>query len=160
MAQSTFVYEIYIRTTPEKLWQALTTTELLKRYWMGYSIESDWAVGSPWRTVSPDGGLSDSGEILESVPQKRLVIKSRNEGRPEFKAEGYSNFVCEIEPLGASVKLAITHSIEQPHSPFIAAVSHAWPMVVSNLKSLLETGEVALIDRPRHVTGARGYTGN
>ena len=100
--------------------------------------------------MSPDGSLSDSGEILESVPQKRLTIKSRNERRPEFKAEGYSNFAYEIEPIGASVKLAITHSIEQPDSPFIAAVSHAWPMVVSNLKSLLETGEVALIARPRH----------
>ena len=71
MAQSIFVYETYIRTTPEKLWQALTTAELLKRYWMGYTIESEWSVGSPWRTVSPDGSLSDSGEILESVPQKR-----------------------------------------------------------------------------------------
>jgi uncharacterized protein YndB with AHSA1/START domain len=71
MAPSIFVYETYIRTTPEKLWKALTTAELLKRYWMGYSIESDWSVGSPWRTVSPDGSLSDSGEILESVPQKR-----------------------------------------------------------------------------------------
>ena len=80
----------------------------------------------------------------------RLVVKSRNEGRPEFKAEGYSNSVYEIEPVGASVKLAITHSIERPDSPFIAPVSHAWSMVVSNLKSLLETGEVALIDRPRH----------
>ena len=79
MAQSIFVYETYIRTTPEKLWQALTTTELLKRYWMGYSIESAWTVGSLWRTTSPDGSLSDSGEILESVPQKRLVVKSRNE---------------------------------------------------------------------------------
>lgn len=66
MAQSIFVYEAYIRTTPEELWKALITTELLKRYWMGYSIESEWRVGSPWRTVSPDGALSDSGEVLES----------------------------------------------------------------------------------------------
>ena len=115
---------------------------------MGYSIESDWTAGSPWRTTSPDGSLSDSGEILESVPQKRLAIRSRNERRSEFKAEGYSNFVYEIEPIGASVKLAITHSIERLNSPFIAAVSRAWPMVVSNLKSLLETGEVALAERP------------
>jgi hypothetical protein len=116
---------------------------------MGYSVESDWKVGSPWRTVSPDGSLSDSGEILESIPNKRLAIKSRNEGRPEFKAEGDSRFVYEMEPVGASVKLAISHSIERSGSAFIAAVSHAWPMVVSNLKSLLETGEVALVDRPR-----------
>ena len=150
MAKSTFIYVTYIRTTPEKLWEALTTTELRIRYWMGYSIESNWTAGSPWRTVSPDGRLSDSGEILESVPPKRLAVKSRNEGRPDFKTEGYSNFIYEIERIGASVKLAITHSIEGPDSPFIAAVSHAWPMVVSNLKSLLETGEVALIDRPRH----------
>jgi uncharacterized protein YndB with AHSA1/START domain len=150
MAKSTFVYVTYIRTTPEKLWRALTTTEILKRWWMGTSIESDWMVGSPWRATSPDGSLLDSGEVLESVPQKRLVIKWLNEWKPEFKAEGYSHCVYEIEPMGMSLKFTITHSIERSDSKFIATVSGAWPMCVSNLKSLLETGEVALADNPRH----------
>jgi uncharacterized protein YndB with AHSA1/START domain len=150
MAQSIFVYETYIRTTPEKLWQALTTTELLKQYWMGGRMESDWKVGSPWCATTRDGRVFDSGEILESVPQDRLVIKWRNEWKPEFKAEGYSHCLYKIEPVGMSVKFTITHSIERADSQFIASVSGAWPMVASNLKSLLETGEVALVDNPRH----------
>jgi len=73
-----------------------------------------------------------------------------NEWKPEFKAEGYSRFVYEIEPAGASAKLTLTHSIEQPDSNFIAAVSEGWPMVISNLKSLLETGDVALVYHRGH----------
>lgn len=92
----------------------------------------------------------DSGEILESVSQKRLVRSWLNEWKPEFKAEGSSHCVYEMEPIAASVKLTITHSIERVNSKFIEAVSDAWPMCISNLKSLLETGEVALVDHPRH----------
>ena len=150
MTQSIFVYETYIRSTPEKLWQALTTTELLNRCWMGANIESDWKVGSPWRATSLDGSVFDSGEILESVPQKRLVMKWRNEWKPEFMAEGDSRCIYQIEPLGMAVKLTITHSIERPDSKFIASVTPAWPMVMSNLKSLLETGGVTLVENPRH----------
>lgn len=150
MAQSTFVYETYIRSTPEQLWEALTTTESLKRCWMGASIESDWKVGSAWRAKSAEGNVFDSGEIVESVPQRRLVMKWRNEWKPEFKAEGDSRCAYEIEPLGMAVKVTITHSIERPDSKFIASVTPAWPMVMSNLKSLLETGGVTLVENPRH----------
>ena len=69
---STFVYVTYIRTTPEKLWHALTTPEIIKQYRFGMSVESEWKVGSTWRMYA-DGSLMDSGEILESVSQKRLV---------------------------------------------------------------------------------------
>ena len=150
MAKSTFAYVTYIRTTPEKLWNALTTTEFLNRCWMGTSIKSDWKVGSPWRATFPDGSLLDSGEILDSVPQKRLVFKWRTEWKPEFKAEGHSHCVYGIEPSGMSVRVTITHSIERSDSKFLEWVSCAWPMVMSNLKSLLETGEVALVDNARH----------
>jgi uncharacterized protein YndB with AHSA1/START domain len=92
-----------------------------------------------------DGSLMDSGEILESVSQTRLAMSWLNEWKPEFKAEGHSRCVYEIEPTGACAKLTLTHSIERPDSSFIAAVSQGWPMVISNLKSLLETGDVALV---------------
>jgi uncharacterized protein YndB with AHSA1/START domain len=92
-----------------------------------------------------DGSLMDSGEILESVAPKRLVMSWRSEWEPEFKAEGYSRCVFEIEPMGASAKLTLTHAMERPDSKFIAAVSDGWPLVLSNLKSLLETGEVAVV---------------
>ena len=99
MPGSTFVYVTYIRITPEKLWHALTTPEIIKQYRFGMSVESEWKVGSTWRMYA-DGSLMDSGEILESVPQRRLVMSWLNEWKPEFKAEGYSRCVFEIEPTG------------------------------------------------------------
>ncbi len=108
------------------------------------SVESERQVGSAWRMYA-DGSLMDSGEILEGVSQKRLAMSWLNEWKPEFKAEGHSRCVYEIEPMGACAKLTLTHSIERPDSSFIAAVSQGWPMVISNLKSLLETGDVALV---------------
>ncbi|HEY1288735.1 MAG TPA: SRPBCC family protein [Burkholderiales bacterium] len=150
---SKFVYVTYIRVTPEKLWHALTTPEIIGRYRFGMSVESEWKVGSTWRMYA-DGSLMDSGEILESVPQKRLVMSWQNNWRPEFKAEGKSRCAYEIEPVGASAKLTLTHSIERPNSKFIGAVSDGWPMVISNLKSLLETGDVALVYH-RHGTKRR-----
>ncbi len=144
MSGSKFVYVTYIRTAPEKLWDALRTPEIIKQYRFGMSVESEWKVGSTWRMYA-DGNLMDSGEILESVPQKRLVMSWLNEWKPEFKAEGNSCCVFEIEPTGESVKLTLTHSIERPDSRFIGAVSEGWSMVLSNLKSLLETGDVALV---------------
>ena len=144
MSQSKFVYVTYIRTSRERLWHALTTREVIEQYRFGMSVESEWQVGSAWRMYA-DGSLMDSGEILESVSQKRLAMSWLNEWKPEFKAEGHSRCVYEIEPTGACAKLTLTHSIERPDSSFIAAVSQGWPMVISNLKSLLETGDVALV---------------
>ncbi len=143
-AKSTFVYATFIRTTPERLWSALTDPEQMKEYWFGVHVESDWKPGSKWQMFLTDGRVADTGEILESDPPRRLVIKWRNEFRPELKAEGYSQCVMELEPIGAAVKLTITHSIEQTDSKFIEAVSGGWPRVLSNLKSLLETGQILL----------------
>jgi uncharacterized protein YndB with AHSA1/START domain len=139
---STFVYVTYIRTTAEKLWTALTDPQFTKQYWFGVTADSDWKIGSPWKLTFPDGRVADTGEILESDPPKRLVIKWRNEFRPELKAEGYSRCVMELEPADGIVKLTITHSIDQPKAKFIEAVSGGWPKILSNLKSLLETGTV------------------
>jgi uncharacterized protein YndB with AHSA1/START domain len=149
MSGSKFVYVSYIRITPEKLWQALTMPEIIKQYRFGMSVESEWKVGSPWRMYA-DGSLMDSGQILESVSQKRLAMSWLNEWKPEFKAEGNSRCVYEIEPMGASTKLTLTHSMELPDSKFIGAVSEGWPLVISNLKSLLETGEVAVVYHRGH----------
>ena len=139
---STFVYVSYIRTTPERLWQALTEPEFIRQYWFGCTVETDWQPGSPWALKFDDGRLADAGEILEREPQKRLVIRWRNEWKPEMKAEGFSRCTMELEPSGPAMKLTITHTIERPASQFIGAVSGGWPRIVSNLKSLLETGEV------------------
>jgi uncharacterized protein YndB with AHSA1/START domain len=146
MARSTFVYVTYIRTTPEKLWSALTDAEFMKQYWFGAHGESQWTAGSSWQLVFPDGRTADSGEIVEAEPPRRLVIRWRNEWNPELKQEGESRCTMELEPTGTAVKLSITHSIEREPSKLIDAVSGGWPKVISNLKSLLETGSVVLDD--------------
>ena len=148
MSKSTFVYVTYIRTTPDKLWAALTTPEVMREYWFGSMAESEWTAGSSWRLLFADGSLADSGEIVEAVPGKRLVIRWLNEWKPEIKAEGHSLCTMEIEPVAdvevPAVKLSITHEIERADSQFIGAVSGGWPRILSNLKSLLETGAILL----------------
>ena len=144
MARSTFVYVSYIRTTPEKLWSALTDAEFMKQYWFGMRCESQWTAGSSWTLVSGEGQVFDAGEILEAEPPRRLVIRWQHQNRPELTAEGPSVCTMELEPNAGAVKLSITHSIEREPSQFIAAVSGGWPKIISNLKSLLETGAVAM----------------
>lgn len=144
MARSTFVYVTYIRTTPEKLWSALTDAEFMRQYWFGCHCESGWTPGSPWQLVYPDGSIADTGEVVEADPPRRLVIRWRNRTKPEIEAEGDSLCAFEIEPSSTAVKLSITHTIEREPSKFIDAVSGGWPKVLSNLKSLLETGSIAL----------------
>ncbi|MFT4066031.1 SRPBCC family protein [Paraburkholderia sp.] len=144
MTRSTFVYVTYIRTTPEKLWSALTDAEFMKQYWFGMHCESGWTAGSPWKLVSDTGQIFDAGEIIEAEPPRRLVIRWQHQIRPELTAEGDSRCTMELEPLGTAVKLSITHTIEREPSKFIEAVSGGWPKIMSNLKSLLETGSIAL----------------
>ena len=144
MARSTFVYVTYIRTTPEKLWSALTDPKFQKEYWFGMHCESKWMAGSSWKLVSGEGQIFDAGEIVEAEPPRRLVIRWHHQSKPELKAEGASLCTMELEPSGTAVKLSITHTIEREPSKLITAVSGGWPKIVSNLKSLLETGAIAL----------------
>ena len=146
MAKSTFVYVTYIRTTPEKLWSELIDVECMKQYWFGVHCESQWTAGSSWKMVYPDGRNTDAGEIVEAEPPRRLVIRWQHQNKPELKAEGESLCTMELEPSGTAVKLSITHTIEREPSNFIVAVSGAWPKVISNLKSLLQTSSAVLQD--------------
>jgi len=147
MAKSTFAYVTYIRTTPEKLWSALTRdVEFMKQYWFGCHCESGWTTGSPWKMVFPDGGIVDAGEIVAAEPQRRLVIRWRNEWNPELKAEGWSQCTLELEPSGPAVKLSLTHTMEREPSKLIATVSGFWPQIICNLKSLLESGSLVLAE--------------
>jgi len=147
MARSTFVYVTYIRTTPAKLWSALTDdVKFMRQYWFGVHCESQWTEGSSWKMVSPDGQITDAGEIVEAEPPRRLVIRWQHQNKPELKAEGESYCTMELEPIGPAVKLSITHTIEREPSTLILAVSGGWPKIISNLKSLLETGSAVLQD--------------
>jgi uncharacterized protein YndB with AHSA1/START domain len=146
MAKSTFVYVTYIRTTPEKLWQALTDAEFMKQYWFGMHCESEWTAGANWKLVSSSGQIYDSGEIVEAEPLRRLVLRWRHQNKPELSAEGPSLCTIELEHIAPAVKLSITHTIECEPSKLIDAVSGGWPKIISNLKSLLETGSAVMQD--------------
>src|SRR5262245_9415194 len=143
-ANSSFIYVTYIRTTPERLWDALTSKEFARQYWLGAYPEAEWKVGGSWKLMFPDGRTADAGEIVAFEPCKRLGIRWRNEFKPEFKAEGFSLCTMEIETVEGAVKLTVTHSMEREGAKFIGAVSQGWPQILSNLKSLLETGSVVL----------------
>ena len=144
MSTSTFHYDTYIRTTSEKLWSALTDAESIKQWWFGVRCESEFTSGSSWKLVYPDGHISDTGEIVEVEPLRRLVIRWHNHGNPEFKAEGASLCTFELESNGPAVKLSVTHTIAREKSKLIDRLSLVWPMPLSNLKSLLENGSVVL----------------
>ena len=139
---SSFVYVIYIRTTAEKLWRALTEPEFTRQYWSQCWQDSTWKTGAAWKIMKPDGEVADSGEIVEIEPHKRLVISWRNEFMPELTAEGYSRMTYRLEPQGDMVKLTVTHAMpDVEKSKLIDAVSNGWPVILSSLKSMLETGE-------------------
>ena len=144
-----FVYVTYIHTTPEKLWDALLKPEFTRVYWFGVWLDGEWKKGSPWKMMHPDGRVTDVGEVLEIEKPRRLVLKWRNEFRPELKAEGFSRCTIEIEPSPQGMKLTITHAIDKAESKLIEAVSGGWPRILSSLKTLLETGQpMPTTDRP------------
>ena len=143
-ALSSFAYVTYIKSTLEKVWEALTSPAFTKQYWFGTYQECDWNVGSPWKIIFEDGDVADTGKVVECDPPRRLVLQWQHEYTPELKAEGYSRCEIDLAIFQGAVKLSILHSIEHPESKLIAAVSDGWPKIMSNLKSLLETGSLTL----------------
>jgi uncharacterized protein YndB with AHSA1/START domain len=141
MDKSEFVYVIVIRTTPEKLWQALTEPEFTRKFWVGTVQQCDWKVGSPWKMLAPDGRVADAGQVVEIDPSRKLVLTWQNHLFAELTAEGFSRMTYTLEPMGSSVKLTVTHTMDREDSKLVKAVSNGWPSLLSSLKSLLETGE-------------------
>jgi uncharacterized protein YndB with AHSA1/START domain/DNA-binding transcriptional ArsR family regulator len=134
------VFEIYIKTTPERLWEAITDDGMRRIYSFGVGISSDWTPGSSIETFHPGAGIAiGAGEILEVEPPLRLVHSFRAMWSDEVKAEGTSRVTWEIEPVGDSCRLTLTHDQlrEDAHSELYGG----WPMILSGLKTLLETGE-------------------
>ena len=139
------VFEIYIKTTPERLWQAITDPELRRKYTFGVGYYSDWKPGSPYQaragaeTVSPSMAIAE-GENLEVDPPRRLVQSYRALWSDDVKGEGTSRVTWEIEPVGDSCLLTVTH--DQLREEANSELYGGWPMVLSGLKTLLETGEL------------------
>ncbi|HEY4341920.1 MAG TPA: SRPBCC family protein [Steroidobacteraceae bacterium] len=146
-ARSTFIYVTYIRTSVEKLWSALLDPQFTQQYWFGTQMISEWKPGAAWKLAFADGRIADSGEVLEIEPPRRLVLRWHNEFRPELKAEGPARCMFELEPTGEIVKLTITHTSDKADSKLIGAVSGGWPKILSNLKTLLETGKVMATEK-------------
>jgi uncharacterized protein YndB with AHSA1/START domain len=148
MAGSSFVYVTYIRTTTAKLWRALLEPEFTRQYWVETHQESAWQVGSEWKLMIPDGRVGDSGQVLEIVPEKKLVVSWQNQFQADLIAETPSRCTYELEAMDDMVKLTVTHEHDLPNSKLIAGVSTGWPMILASLKSLLETGES--LEQTRH----------
>ena len=135
------VFEIYIKTTPERLWEAITDSEMRRKYTFGVGITSDWTPGSRYEAVHPMGPTSISeGENLEVDPPHRLVQSFNALWSDDVKSEGTSRVTWEIEPVGDSCRLTVTH--DQLREGANDELYGGWPMILSGLKTLLETGEL------------------
>jgi uncharacterized protein YndB with AHSA1/START domain/DNA-binding transcriptional ArsR family regulator len=138
------VFEIYIKTTPERLWEAITSPEMRAKYTFGVRVESDWTPGSAYTakagpdTVGPNTPISE-GENLEVDPPRRLVQSFRALWSDDVRREGTSRVTWEIEPVGDSCRLTVTH--DQLPEGANEELYGGWPMVLSGLKTLLETGQ-------------------
>ncbi len=134
------VFEIYIKTTPERLWEAITDSELRAKYNFGVGARSDWTRGSRYEAVHPGAGLTIAeGENLEVDPPRRLVQSFTALWSDDVKREGTSRVTWEIEPIADSCRLTVTHG--QLREGANEELYGGWPMILSGLKTLLETGE-------------------
>jgi DNA-binding transcriptional ArsR family regulator len=135
------VFEIYIKTTPERLWEAITSSEMRQKYTFGVGVESDWTNGSSYRAAHAASGTPISeGENLEVDPPRKLVQSFHALWGEDVAAEGTSRVTWEIEPVGDSCRLVVTH--DQLREGVNDQIYGGWPMILSGLKTLLETGEL------------------
>ena len=135
------VFEVYIKTTPERLWEAITSDEMKRKYTFGVGIESDFTAGSSYRaTAGPEGEIAiNEGENLEVDPPRKLVQTMRALWSDEVRDAGFSRVTWEIEQIEDSCRLRVTH--DQLPEGANNELYGGWPMILSGLKTLLETGE-------------------
>jgi uncharacterized protein YndB with AHSA1/START domain len=133
------IFEIYIKTTPERLWKAITDTEMRRKYNFGAVVTSDWTPGSHYEGVGGGKRILE-GENLEVDPPRRLVQSFRALWGEDVKSEGTSRVTWQIEPIGDSCLLKVTH--DQLHEDSNSQLYGGWPMILSGIKTLLETGEI------------------
>lgn len=144
MNNSTFVYATYIATTPEKLWQALTSGEFTKKYWFGRDLKSDWKEGSTVTFMDEEGKVTDTGIVLKSEPYNLLSYTFRWVDDTTVN-ENPSIVTIKLKELDSTVKLTLKHE-NLPSTAFrdesegFYGINNGWPAILSNLKSLLETG--------------------
>ena len=154
MSKPEFVYVTYIETTPEKLWEALTSSEFSKRYWFGTELKTDWKIGSPFALVM-NGTTTDTGEILEADRPRRLSYSFQHVLDDEMRSEQPTKVVFNLEPHGKLVKLTLTHEDFEDGSKLLDGISRGWPAILSGLKSMLESGTALAI--PPSALGIEGF---
>ena len=153
MTNPDFIYTTYIKSTPEKVWSAITNPEFTRQYWVHENI-SDWKKGSEWKMASADGkDIKNVGKILESSPPKRLVMTW---AKPENKADE-SQVSFDIAMVGDMVRLDVVHS--KLSADMARGISFGWPLVLSSMKSFLETGKAIDIIAIKQGCGSVGPKG-
>jgi len=145
MSAPKHVYEVYIRTTPEKLWEAITDPELTVLYFHGSRVDSKWQVGDAIVHRLPDGKPALEGKVLEIDPPRRLVTTFKFAQHPEGRRERPSRVTWEIEPQGTTCRLTLTHDDFDGETVTYREVARGWNPVLSGLKTLLETGKPLVI---------------
>jgi uncharacterized protein YndB with AHSA1/START domain len=154
MSKPEFVYVSYIETTPEKLWEALTSSAFSRQYWFGSELRTDWKVGSPFALVM--GGIArDVGEVLEYDRPRRLSYTFSHVLDDELRQEEPTKVVFTIEKHGQFAKLILTHEGFAEGNKLLDGISKGWPAIISSLKSLLETGTALAI--PTSALGIEGF---
>jgi uncharacterized protein YndB with AHSA1/START domain len=140
------VYTIYIASTPEKVWEALTTAEFSRKYFSGNSVEVDLRVGGAFIVRAPDGSLHIGGEVIECDPPRKLTVTFNVNWPALIEKLGPTLVTYEIEPVGDVVKLTLLQSHDRPISDdILSGGRQGWPAILSSLKSLLETGNAMVI---------------
>lgn len=147
MTKPEFVYVTYISTTPEKVWQALTDTDVARKYWVGAKGParvnvSDWRAGSQWQHQRADESRAVDvvGKVVESAPPRRLVLTWARPAEADDESK-HSRVTFDIEPQdGGVVRLTVSHENLEHDPKMLASISGGWPSVLSNLKTFLETG--------------------
>jgi uncharacterized protein YndB with AHSA1/START domain len=145
------VYVVYIASTPAKVWAALTSSEFTTQYFFGRKVESDWQAGSPWLLRRPDGTVDVRGVVREAEPPLRLVVSWKVDGPAGLKDFPESIVTYEIEATGENVvRLTMTEAHPTPIPAYLLEGGRrGWPMILSGLKSLLETGKPLAIHVPQ-----------
>jgi uncharacterized protein YndB with AHSA1/START domain len=138
----TTVYTIYIASTPETVWQALTSAEFSRKYFFGLAVEAELKVGGAFIIRTPDGSVHIDGEVIECIAPRKLTITWNVNWPALVEKLGQTLVTYEIEPAGEAVRLTMTESHDRPISDdILSGGRQGWPAILSSLKSLLETGE-------------------
>jgi uncharacterized protein YndB with AHSA1/START domain len=144
MTTTTLTFDTYVRATPDQVWQALTDPASVPRWRFGMSFETSWQAGSPLTSRSPDG----TGTVLDASPGQRLSYDWEQSGPSQGNGGRRSTVSFELAPMGGITHLRTVHSDLEEDDPFCRIVTSGWPMILSSLKSLLETGEPLAFSMP------------